>query len=92
MPPAARTGDITAYPGIMAGPGATTVIIAGLPAAVVGDSQASTLPPPTTMPPTPCPSGSATVIIEGRPALRIGDVSVSGAPILTGALNVIIGG
>jgi uncharacterized Zn-binding protein involved in type VI secretion len=36
--------------------------------------------------------GSATVLIGGRPALRLGDISGCGAPIVTGAFTVLIGG
>jgi uncharacterized Zn-binding protein involved in type VI secretion len=35
--------------------------------------------------------GSVTVLIGGRPALRLGDVSGCGAPIVSGAFNVLIG-
>jgi uncharacterized Zn-binding protein involved in type VI secretion len=36
--------------------------------------------------------GSVTVLIGGRPALRLGDMSGCGAPIIFGAVNVLIGG
>jgi uncharacterized Zn-binding protein involved in type VI secretion len=36
--------------------------------------------------------GSATVLIGGRPAVRVGDLSGCGAPVVTGALTVMIGG
>jgi uncharacterized Zn-binding protein involved in type VI secretion len=36
--------------------------------------------------------GSFTVKIGGRPALRMGDISSCGAPIISGAFNVMIGG
>lgn len=51
MPPAARVTDPTSHPqvfpiptGIITGPGVATVLIGGLPAAVVGDRQACSLP------------------------------------------------
>ncbi|MXQ78921.1 PaaR repeat-containing protein, partial [Rhodococcus rhodochrous] len=36
--------------------------------------------------------GSATVLIGGMPAARIGDMSGCGAPIVSGAPTVLIGG
>lgn len=93
MPPAARVADPTAHPGAVAGPGVPTVLIGGLPAAVAGDLHACAMPPPAgPHPPTPFPKGSVTVLIGSRPALRLGDVSGCGSPIISGALNVHIGG
>lgn len=93
MPPAARVSDPTGHPGAVAGPGVPTVLIGGLPAAVVGDVHACAMPPTAgPHPPNPFPMGSATVLIGGRPALRLGDVAACGAPIIAGALNVLIGG
>lgn len=93
MPPAARVTDPTGHPGIVTGPGVATVLIAGMPAAVVGDTHTCSFPPPAgPHPPTPFPMGSMTVLIGGRPALRMGDMSGCGAPIVFGAPTVIIGG
>jgi len=93
MPPAARLLDPTAHPGFIAGPGVPTVLIGGLPAAVVGDQHACTMPPPTgPHPPSPMVKGSATVLIGGRPAVRLGDLSGCGAPVVAGAFTVMIGG
>ena len=92
MPPAARIGDPTGHPGIIAGPGIATVLIGGLPAAVLGDTHTCSFPPPPFHPPTPIAKGSATVLIGGRPAARLGDFSGCGAPIIAGAFNVLIGG
>jgi uncharacterized Zn-binding protein involved in type VI secretion len=36
--------------------------------------------------------GSATVMIGKRPAARMGDICGCGAPIILGAVNVMIGG
>ena len=92
MPPAARVTDPTAHPGMVSGPGVPVVLIAGLPAAVVGDLHACAMPPVAGPHPlTPFPMGSFTVLVGGRPALRMGDVSGCGAPIVAGALNVLIG-
>jgi uncharacterized Zn-binding protein involved in type VI secretion len=93
MPPAARLGDATGHPGVVSGPGVPTVLIGGLPAAVVGDMHTCALPPLAgPHPPTPFPMGSTTVLIGGRPALRIGDISGCGAPIIVGMFTVEIGG
>ncbi len=46
MPPAARITDPTAPPGTIIGPGVATVLIGGLPAAVLGDNHACSFPPP----------------------------------------------
>ena len=92
MPPAARLADPTAHPGMIAGPGAPTVLIGGLPAACVGDLHTCLFPPPTPHPPTPIATGSATVNLGGRPAARMGDVAGCGAPIVLGDPTVQIGG
>jgi uncharacterized Zn-binding protein involved in type VI secretion len=92
MQPAARVGDPTGHPGVISGPGVATVLIAGQPAAVVGDTHTCSFPPPAgPHPPTPFPSGSFSVLIGGRPALRMGDMSGCGAPIVMGAPTVLIG-
>jgi uncharacterized Zn-binding protein involved in type VI secretion len=93
VPPAARIGDPTGHPGTVAGPGVSTVLLGGQPAAVVGDMHSCALPPTAgPHPPSPFPSGSATVLIGGRPALRLGDMAGCGAPIVSGAPTVLIGG
>jgi uncharacterized Zn-binding protein involved in type VI secretion len=93
MPAAARVMDPTAHPGMVAGPGVPIVLISGMPAAVVGDLHACSMPPTAgPHPPSPFPMGCPTVLIGGRPALRMGDVSGCGAPIVAGAPTVLIGG
>ena len=93
MPPAARILDPTAHPGFIAGPGVATVLIGGLPAAVMGDQHVCSMPPLAgPHPPSPMVKGSATVLIGGRPAVRLGDLSGCGAPVIMGALTVMIGG
>lgn len=91
MPPAARVGDPTGHPGVVTGPGVPTVLIGGLPAAVVGDLHTCSFPGVPPHPPTPFPTGSATVLVGGRPALRLGDVAGCGAPIVAGAPTVVVG-
>jgi len=93
MPPAARLLDQTGHPGLVAGPGSPNVLIGGLPAAKVGDTHVCLMPPTAgPHPPAPFPSGSTSVVIGGQPALRMNDVSSCGAPIVTGATTVLIGG
>lgn len=93
MPYAARVGDGTGHPGSIAGPGVSTVLIGGQPAAVVGDIHACAIPASSGGPhsPTSLVKGSSTVLIGGKPAARVGDTAGCGAPIVQGALNVEIG-
>lgn len=96
MPPAARLTDIHVCPmvtgvvphvgGPVIGPGEPTVLIAGVPAAVVGDSVTCVGPPDTII------MGSTTVLIGGKPAARLGDSTAHGGVITLGAPTVIIGG
>lgn len=92
MPPAARILDPTGHPGMITGPGVPTVLIGGLPAAVLGDLHTCAFPPPAVHPPTPIVKGSLTVLIGGRPAARLGDLAGCGAPIIFGHPTVQIGG
>ena len=93
MPPAARVTDPTGHPGLISGPGVPTVLIGGLPAAVVGDVHTCSMPPTAgPHPPTPMALGSATVLIGGRPAVRVGDLAGCGAPVVAGMFTVLIGG
>ncbi len=93
MSAAARVGDPTGHPGVVSGPGVATVLIVGQPAAVVGDTHACSYPNVyNPHPPTPLTQGSSSVFIGGRPAVRMGDTAGCGAPILSGAVTVLIGG
>ena len=90
---AARVSDASGHPGVITGPGMANVLIGGLPAAVVGDTHACSMPPLAgPHPPTPAIKGSFTVLIGGRQALRITDLSGCGAPVVAGLPNVLIGG
>lgn len=91
MPPAARVGDVTVHGGTIAGPGVATVLIGGMPAAVMGDTHVCVIPPPTHVTTTPFVAGSATVMIGGVPALRVGDSCGCGATAALGEPTVIIG-
>lgn len=96
MPSAARLNDMHTCPmvtgtvphvgGPISGPGAATVLIGGLPAAVVGDMCVCTGPPDSIV------KGSATVMIGGKPAARMGDSTAHGGSIVLGAPTVMIGG
>lgn len=72
--------------GPIIGPGAPSVLIAGLPAACVGDTLVCVGPPDSIV------KGSSTVMIGGVPAARMGDQTAHGGEIVLGALNVEIGG
>ena len=99
MPPAARLTDMHTCPmqtpgvppvphvgGPIVGPGAPTVLIAGMPAAVLGDMCTCVGPPDSIV------KGSATVLINGKPAARMGDTTAHGGSIVVGAPTVLIGG
>jgi uncharacterized Zn-binding protein involved in type VI secretion len=89
---AARVGDPTSHPGVLAPPGVPTVLIGGAPAAVVGTVHVCSMPPPNIHSPSPVvPPGSATVLIGGRPAARMGDLTGCGAVIVAGSPTVLIG-
>ncbi len=72
--------------GPILGPGVTNVLIAGLPAAVIGDQAVCTGPPDVII------KGSATVLIGGKPAARMGDTTAHGGTIVAGCPTVWIGG
>lgn len=80
------TGPVPHVGGPIVGPGVPTVLIAGLPAAVVGDMVTCVGPPDTIA------KGSATVLIGGKPAARMGDQTAHGGAIVLGAPTVLIGG
>jgi uncharacterized Zn-binding protein involved in type VI secretion len=96
MPPAARVGDPHICPmftgfvphvgGPIIGPGCATVLIGGMPAAVMGDMAVCAGPPDSIV------LGSATVLIGGMPAARMGDLTAHGGSIVMGCPTVLIGG
>lgn len=99
MPPAARITDLHTCPmmtpgippiphvgGPVVGPGVPTVLIGGLPAAVMGDNCVCVGPPDSII------KGSSTVMIGGKPAARLGDTTAHGGSIVLGMPNVMIGG
>ena len=99
MPPAARVTDMHVCPmvtpgvppiphvgGPITGPGAPTVLIGMMPAAVMGDMCVCVGPPDSVI------KGSATVLISSRPAARMGDSTAHGGTIVLGLPTVMIGG
>ncbi|MES2004839.1 MAG: PAAR domain-containing protein [Bacteroidota bacterium] len=97
--PAARLTDMhvcpTLSPGLVpiphvggpiVGPGAPTVLIGKLPAAVMGDNAVCVGPPDSIV------KGSATVMICGKPAVRVGDSCAHGGSVMMGFPTVLIGG
>ena len=80
------TGVVPHVGGPIIGPGEPTVLIAGMPAAKLGDSLVCVGPPDTII------KGSATVLIGGKPAARMGDTTAHGGSIMIGAPTVMIGG
>ena len=71
--------------GPVMGPGVPTVLIAGLPAAVVGDFCICVGPPDIIA------MGSFTVLFAGKPAARMGDMTAHGGMIAAGCPTVLIG-
>ena len=91
MPAAARVTDVSNHGGTITGPGVATVLIGGMPAAVVGDMHVCALPPTGHQPTTsPFMAGSTTVLIGGKPAVRAGDVCICGASAAVGCPTVMI--
>ncbi len=80
VPPVPHVG------GPVLGPGAPTVLIGKMPAAVVGDTAVCVGPPDTII------KGSATVLICSKPAARMGDTTAHGGSIVIGCPTVLIGG
>ena len=99
MPPAVRITDMHMCPmvtpgtppiphvgGPVTGPGCPTVLIGGMPAAVMGDQCVCTGPPDVIA------KGSATVLIGGKPAARMGDLTAHGGQLMGCCPTVMIGG
>jgi uncharacterized Zn-binding protein involved in type VI secretion len=96
--PAARITDMHTCPmvtpgtppiphvgGPITGPGCPTVLIGGVPAAVMGDMCVCVGPPDTIV------LGSTGVMIGGKPAARMGDSTAHGGVIVGGFPTVMIG-
>lgn len=95
MGAAARVGDMHTCPmvtgtvphvgGPVMPPGEVTVLIAGMPAAKVGDMCTCVGPPDSIV------MGSSTVMIGGMPAARMNDSTAHGGMIVAGCPTVLIG-
>ncbi|HWK03328.1 MAG TPA: PAAR domain-containing protein [Puia sp.] len=96
--PAARLADMHVCPmltpglppiphvgGPILGPGCPTVLIGGMPAAVMGDMCVCVGPPDSIV------LGSTGVMIGGKPAARMGDQCAHGGTIILGCPTVLIG-
>jgi len=94
--PAARITDMHICPAVCPGPvphvggpilppGATTVLIGGIPAARLSDKAQCSCAVDSIA------SGSSTVEIEGQRAARLGDSSSHGGSIVVGLTTVLIG-
>lgn len=79
LPPIPHVG------GPIIGPGCPTILIAGLPAACVGDLAACVGPPDSII------QGSATVLFGGKPAAFMGSTTTHGGVVAIGVPNVLIG-
>ncbi|MCG8316738.1 MAG: PAAR domain-containing protein [Pseudomonadales bacterium] len=96
MPPSARIGDYHVCPRVNPGPvphvggpvavGQPDVLIAGMPAARMGDMAICVGPPDKIA------RGSVTVKIGNKPAARMGDNTAHGGVVVAGAPTVLIGG
>lgn len=80
LPPIPHVG------GPITGPGVPNVLIANMPASVLGDMLVCVGPPDSII------KGSATVMISGKPAARLGDTTAHGGSIVLGCPTVLIGG
>jgi uncharacterized Zn-binding protein involved in type VI secretion len=95
MPAAARLNDNHTCPahegphphvgGPILGPGCSTVLIEGQPAAHAGDFARCQGSSDTVV------QGSRTVMIEGQPAVRVGDKTAHGGIVVEGCRSVLIG-
>jgi len=96
--PAARVGDFHMCPmvtpgtppiphvgGPITGLGVPTVLIGGMPAAVIGDMCVCTGPPDSIV------LGSTGVFVGGKPAARMGDMCAHGGSIMVACPTAVIG-
>jgi uncharacterized Zn-binding protein involved in type VI secretion len=94
MPPAARLLDMHVCPmvtvlvphvgGPIAGPGAVTTLIGGMPAARVGDLATCVGPPDVIV------LGSFTTMFQGQPAAYMGSLTAHGGVVVMGYPMVMI--
>jgi uncharacterized Zn-binding protein involved in type VI secretion len=94
MPPAARLTDMHVCPmvtvlvphvgGPIAGPGAVTTILGGMPAARVGDLAVCVGPPDVIV------LGSFTTLFQGQPAAYMGSMTAHGGVVVMGFPMVMV--
>jgi uncharacterized Zn-binding protein involved in type VI secretion len=94
MPPAARLVDMHVCPmvtvlvphvgGPIAGPGAVTTLIGGMPAARVGDMAVCVGPPDVIV------LGSFTTMFQGMPAAYMGSLTAHGGVVVMGFPMVMV--
>ena len=94
MPPAARLLDMHVCPmvtvlvphvgGPIAGPGAVTTLIGGMPAARVGDMAVCVGPPDVIV------LGSFTTLFQGQPAAYMGSMTAHGGVVVMGFPMVMV--
>lgn len=71
--------------GPVTGPGVPTVLIGGMPAAVMGDMCTCAGPPDTIV------QGEATVLVGGKPMATVGSMTAHGGSITVGVPTVLVG-
>ena len=79
------TGTVPHVGGPVMGPAVPTVLIGGMPAAVMGDMCTCVGPPDSIV------MGSTGVMIGGKPAARMGDFTAHGGTITLGCPTVLLG-
>ena len=93
MPAAARILESTIPGGQVLGPGVSTVLIGGQPAAIMTDNHLCSIPANSPHPQSSTfVTGSSSVMIGGKPALRVNDSCACEAKVAVGEPTVIIGG
>lgn len=80
------TGPVPHVGGPVAGPGSPPVLIANMPAAVMGDMCVCVGPPDTII------MGSSSVLIGGVPGAKMGSSTAHGGTVVLGAPTVLVNG
>jgi uncharacterized Zn-binding protein involved in type VI secretion len=87
-----RVGDTTNHGGTVTGPGEATVLVGGMPAAVLGDMHVCSLPPNAHQPTaSPFIASNATVLVGGKPIVTTSDSCGCGAMAVIGSPTVTVG-
>ena len=80
------TGPVPHVGGPIVGPGAPTVLVGKMPAAVLGDSCVCVGPPDSIV------MGSTTVMVCKKPVAKMGSSTAHGGTIVLGCPTVLVGG